>query len=126
MLDQHFPHIGGRYARIDGFLRVGEKFFRSVFEGGIDRLRLFNHAAQGRQNCRQICLELHNGLPKFRNLWPLICKEEIEQVFQSARVTRCTAQDLVTILDQNGGRTILKNDIVSRIALFKFLLDFLV
>lgn len=126
VLDQHLPHIVGRHRRIDSLLRVFEEFDSRGTECCVFVLSRFDHRAEGFEDGGQVPLELRHRLAELDDLLPLIVEKEVEQIFQTVRVVDQAAAYLPLVLNQNCGTTVLEDDVVLRIALAKFLGDFLV
>ena len=71
-------------------------------------------------------LELLHRLAELGDLRPLVAEKQVEQIFQLRRVLDRAAHHLPLVLDQDGVAAVLEDDVVLRIALAEFLLDFLV
>jgi hypothetical protein len=75
VLNEHLSHVGISNGRIDGLLRMLQKFPRGFGEGLIAVVRLIDTRAQGFQYLGQVIRELDDGLAKCVDLRTLIGEE---------------------------------------------------
>lgn len=126
MLDQHLAHVGVGERRIDGLLRVGQKFFFGGTKVFVAAVRAVDHLAQGVQHGGQIGLELYDGSAKAGDLGALVVKEKPEQFFECGGVVHRAAHHLLPVLPKHNGGVVAEDDVVLRIAFPELLGDLLI
>jgi len=76
---------------------------------------LFDHLAEPLKDGREVGLELLDSLAELSDLSAFVGKEQFEQSSYRRYIVNRTALDLAFVLDEDGLRGILKDDVVLRV-----------